>query len=281
MRPGVQEHLPLRGRGRHDPHRHRHLPDVVVEQGHRLPDHEVAQRLPRVVLADPREILAMDAVVGIEIGKEDLAQVVAFLGQDAHHPAPAPVHGRRLADDDPRLERILDVIEAPELVAELLLEPSHVDPTRLVRLAGDDPDHLLVGRVVGVDDRLHRLLEHVVRLGVGRDDAQVDVLERVAKALHLVPVAQRQPVLSHVATHPRQRAVDPCHDGHRAQQPIDVEQQDDARHHESAGPRKDDRNPGRRQEQDPGNEPRRRLEEAGSELVQRLVQGGRGPGGWG
>src|SRR2546425_2862478 len=42
----------------------------------------------------------------------------------------------------------------------------------------DDPDHLLVGWIIGVDDRLDGLFQHVVGLGVGRDHAEVDVLER-------------------------------------------------------------------------------------------------------
>src|SRR6266436_5031191 len=112
----------------------------------------------RVVLADPGEVLRVDTVVGIQVGDQDLVEVVALLGQNADHPAPAPVHRRGLPDDDPRLEWILDVIEAAQPVPELLLQPGHVLPARLVHLPGDDPDHLLVGRIVGVDDRPDCLL---------------------------------------------------------------------------------------------------------------------------
>ncbi len=122
-------------------------------------------------MADPREVLGMDAIVGIQVGDQHLVEVVALLGEHADHPAPAPVHRCRLADDDAWLERVFDVVKAAQLVAELGLEPGHVLPTRLVGLTGDDPDHLLVGRIVGVDDRLHSLLEHVIGLGIGRDHA--------------------------------------------------------------------------------------------------------------
>ncbi len=179
MRPGVKEHLPLRGARRHDPHRHRDLPDVVVKQGHRLPDRVVAQRRPGMVPADPGEVLRMDAVVGVQVGDQHLVEPVPLLRQHPDHPASAPVHGGGFADDDPRLQRILDVVEAFQPAAELFFQPGHVLPARLVGLARNDADHRQLSGVVRIDDRLHGALEHVVRLRVGRDDAEVVVLERV------------------------------------------------------------------------------------------------------
>ena len=275
MRPRVEEHLPLRRAGGHDPHRHRHLPDVVVEERHRLPDRVVPERLPDVVPADPREVLRMDAVVGVEVGDQDLGEVEALLVEHAHHPAPAPVHRRRLPDHDARLERVFDVIEAAEPRPELLLQTSDVLPSGLVGLAGDDPDHLQLVRIVGVDDRLDRALEHVVRLGVGRDDRQVDVLQRVGAAFGAVLPAQLEPVRGHVAPHPHERAVHAGHDGDRAQDPVGVEDQHGGGDQQRPARLEDDRDPRRREQHDPGDGARKRLERAGAELAKCLLPGGR------
>src|SRR5207249_6548112 len=83
-------------------------------------DQVVAQRLARVMPADPSEVLGMDAIVRVEIGDQDLAQVKAFIGEDPDHPAAAPVHRGGFADDDARLQRVLDVIEAAQPVSKLL-----------------------------------------------------------------------------------------------------------------------------------------------------------------
>src|SRR5260370_23366899 len=53
------------------------------------------------------------------------------------------------------------------------------------------------------------------------------------------------------------------------------------RHYKGSGPGKDDRDPGRRQQQDPGDQARCRLEQPGSKLVHRLVEGRRAPDAWG
>src|SRR5207245_8874145 len=124
------------------------------EKGHRLPDHKVAQGLARMMPADPPEVLGMDSVVGIEVGDQDLAEVEAFFCEHPHHPPAAPVHSGALADDDPRVERVFDVIEAANSAPELLLEPGDILPTALFRLPSDDPDQLQLVRVIGVDDRL-------------------------------------------------------------------------------------------------------------------------------
>src|SRR5260370_1679402 len=117
-----------------------------------------------MVVADPRDVLLRDAIVGIQVSDGHLVEVVALLGQHADHPAPAPVHGRRLADDDPGLERILDAIETAQLVPELCLQAGHVLPTRLVGLARDYSGRLLFARWVGGTDRPDALLEHSIGL---------------------------------------------------------------------------------------------------------------------
>ena len=181
-----------------------------------------------------------------------LVEVVALVGETLHHPAAAPVHGRRLADHDARLERVLDVVEAREPVAELLLQPGHVLPARLVRLAGDDADHLQLGRVVGLDDRLHRPLQHVVRLGVGRDDAEVGVLSGSAAPLGDGFPALLQPVHLHVTA---QVAVGPPatpDDDRRAGEPVEVEDEDRDRHRQRPVVAEGERDPGGRQHQGPG-----------------------------
>ena len=139
--------------------------------------------------ADPAKVLGVNAVVGVEVGDQDLAQVEALLGEDPHHPATAPVHSRRLADDDARLEGIFDVIEAAQAVSELLLQPGYVLPAGLVGLACDDADQLQLVGVVGIHDRLHRPLEDVVRLGVGRNHAEVQQLKRIESPGRLVRTA--------------------------------------------------------------------------------------------
>ena len=245
---------------------------LLWNERHRLPDRVIAQRRPGVVPADPGEVLGVDAVVRIKVRDQDLVEPVAFLGQHPHHPAPAPVHGGGLADHDPRLQRILDVVEALQPAAELLLEPGHVLPSGLVGLPSDDPDHGQLGRVVRIDDRLDRALEHVVWLGVRRDDAQVVVLQRVVGARLLVGAACRQPVFGHVAAHPPERAVDPGHHCHRADQPVHVEDQDGGRDQQRSRRLEKDRNPGRRQQHDPGDKARRSLEKAGAELPQGVLE---------
>ena len=177
----------------------------------------------------------MDAIVRIQVGDQDLAQVETLLGQHTHHPPTAPVHRRRLADHDSGLQRILDVVEAAQPARELLLEPRDVLPPWEVGLPGDDPDHLQVGWIVGIHDCLHCPLEHVIRLRVRRDHAEVRVLQRIVQAVLTLLDAEPQPVLLHVQPHPAQRDVDPTHDSDRSEHPVDVVDEDDAGNDQRTG----------------------------------------------
>ena len=226
--------------------------------------------------ADPCEVLLVDAIVGIEVGEQDSAQVVAGFSEDPDHPSTTPVHGRRLADHNAGLERVLDVIKAAQPVPEFLLESGDVLPAGLVGFAGDDADELQLVRVICVDDRLHRPFEHVVGLGVGRDHAQVEVLERVDITCRRLLAAHGEPVLFHVAPHPQHGAVDAGHDPNGPQHPVGVEDQHHDRDEEGPGRVKDDRDPGGRQQQDPRHEAWCRLEKAGAELAQRMLPNRRG-----
>jgi len=201
--------------------------------------------------------------------------VKAFLGEHPDHPATAPVHGRGFANHDARLERVLDVIEAPHPAAELLFEARHVLPSGLVRLPRDDPDQLQLVGVVGVDDRLHRPLEHVVGLGVGGHDAEMEELERVGAGPERWLAAESEPVLPHVPPHPQHGAVDARHDADRAEHPVGVEDQHHDRHENRPGELENDRDPGRREQHDPGERAGRRLEGAGAKLPQGPLPGRR------
>ena len=233
-----------------------------------------------MVKADPREVLRMDAIVGIQVGDQHLAEVVTLLGQHADHPASSPVHSGGLADHDSWLEWILDVIEASEAVAELLLQQGDVLPAGLVSLARDDPDHLQLGRIVGIHDRLHGLLEHVIGLGVSRNHAEMDVLEGIVAALISILDAGGQPVLLHVAAHTVHRAVDAAHDRDGPDEPVDVVDEDHAGDEQRPARMEDDRNPSRRKQEDPGGQTRRRLEQPIAELAHGLLEGRRRPSGW-
>ena len=60
-----------------------------------------------------------------------------------------------------------------ELVAEDLAQPGDVLAAGRVRLAGDDRDHLPLTRPVRLGERADRLVQLLVRLGVGRDERHV------------------------------------------------------------------------------------------------------------
>ena len=221
---------------------------------------------------DPGEVLRMHAVVGVQVGDQDLVELVALIGQDPDHPAAAPVHRRGLADHDAGLERVFHVIEAAQPATELRLQARDVLPAWLIGVARDDRHHLQLVRIVGVDDRLHRALEHVVGLGVGGDDREMDVTKGVSVLGCPLFDAQRIPVANHVAAHPEQRAVHAPHDRDRPDEPVDVEEQHRSRHGEGAWPWKNDRYPRRGQEEDPRHQPGGGLEQARAKLAQRLLR---------
>ena len=65
----------------------------------------------------------MHAKVGVEVGDHDPVRVHAALAHEQPmQVAAAPRHRAALADDDPRLERVEDVDELGEFVAELLAQ---------------------------------------------------------------------------------------------------------------------------------------------------------------
>ena len=221
-----------------------------------------------MVQADPSEVLGVHPVVGVEVRQQHPLGVVAFRAQPPVHVTAAPVHGRRLAGNQGRLHGVFDVVEPGQLVAELLLQPGHVPPAGLVRYPRDDPDQLQLLRVAGVDDGLNSGLQHVVGLGVGRDHAQVVVVQRVRPALDSrLSLAKAQPVGPHGAPHPEVDAPDPGDHDRRAQEPVEVEDQDRHRHEDRPVAAEGDRDPGRGKQQDPGDQPGGGLQEAVSELL--------------
>ena len=161
----------------------RRLPQVVVEHRDRLVEPPepvgIGQERPRQVA----EVLRMDPVVRVEVGHDDLRRLEPQPHQLPVEPAAAVGHRRGLADDDPGLERIEDVEEVEEPVAEQLPQPGDVLAALRVRLAGDDRDHLPLARPVGLGQGADRLVQLLVRLGVGRDQRDVPQPVRVRERL--------------------------------------------------------------------------------------------------
>ena len=111
----------------------------------------------------------MDAEVGIEVGDDDAARVHPPLAHEQPiQVLAAPCHGAALADDDARLERIEDVDEVREGVAELLAQDADVLDAALVGLPRDDRDDLALRRPARLGQRPHRVPQLLERLGVGR-----------------------------------------------------------------------------------------------------------------
>jgi hypothetical protein len=121
-----------------EPNRQRHLPQVVVEHGRRLVQPVVAVGICREAVRQVREVLSVDAVIGVEVRDNDPGGVVAKTNQLRVQPAAEVGHRARLTHDHPGLERIEDVEEVREVVAKDLASPRHVLPPGQVSLARDD-----------------------------------------------------------------------------------------------------------------------------------------------
>ncbi len=107
-----------------------------------------------------REVLRMHPEVGVEVGDHDPARIHAALAHEQPmQVAAAPRHRAALADDDPRLQRVEDVDELGEFVAELLAQGADVlDPAR-IGLASDDRADLALGRPFGRGQRPDRVAQ--------------------------------------------------------------------------------------------------------------------------
>ena len=103
-------------------------------------------------------------------------------------------------------------------------------PAGPVALAGDDGDHLVLCRVVGVGDRADRLSQDRVGLGVGGDEDGMDDASRIEAA---GPDGKRQaalpPVLLHLAFHLTIGPPDAEHHRTGSDEPIDVDHEDRGR----------------------------------------------------
>jgi hypothetical protein len=115
-------HLDVRAADGDEPRRQWHVPQVVVEHRHRLEQPMPAPRFGGVAVREIAEVRRMHAEVRVEIGDDDRLGVVPELAERPVQPAAAVRHGARLADDDARLERVEDVEEVPEPVAEDLAQ---------------------------------------------------------------------------------------------------------------------------------------------------------------
>ncbi len=129
------------------------------------------------------EVLAVDPVVRVEVRDDDLPRIEAKTRQLLVEPAAAVRHRARLADHHSGLERIEDVEEVAELRPEELTQLGHVLAALEIRLAGDDRDHPHVFGIVRLGERFDRLVELLVRLGVGGNERHMPELVRIRQLL--------------------------------------------------------------------------------------------------
>ena len=181
-----------------------------MEHGDRLVQAPVTIGVGEEGVGQVAEVLGMDPVVAVEVGHEDIGRVELEADQLAVQPAPAVGHRRALADHDPRLQRVEDVEEVEEPVAEQLTEPSHVLPSGVVGLAGDDRDHDPVAGVVGLGQGADRLVQLLERLGVGRHERDVEQSSGIRQ--RLAPPGKDPGELAPLAIEPSELAP-PTDDG--------------------------------------------------------------------
>ena len=161
-----------------------------MEHRNRLVEPPEAVGIGDELVGQVAEVLLVDAVVRVQVRHDHLRGIEAQARQLPVQPPAAVRHRARLADDDARLERIEDVEEVPEPRPEDLAQLGDVLATLDVRLAGDDRDHPPVARVVGVGERLDRLVELLVRLRVGRDEGDVPELARIRQRVSLAAISR-------------------------------------------------------------------------------------------
>ena len=121
------------------------------------------------------EVLRVDAEVRVEVGDDDPMRVHPAVPNEEPIQVPAtPRHRAALADDDAGLERIEDVDELPELVAELFAQRADVGDPILVRLPGNDRADLPFPWPARLGERADRGPQLLERLGVGRDEGKME-----------------------------------------------------------------------------------------------------------
>ena len=179
----MSPHLDV-GRAHGDqPDGQRALPQVVVEHRDRLVQPVVAVGIGHERIRQVAEVLPVDTVVRVQIRDDHLVGIEAQPGKLPVQPPSAIGHRARLANHDPRLERIEDVEEVAETRPEDLPQPDHVLAALEVGLAGDDRDHLEVARKVGLGQCLDGLVQLFIGLGVCRNQGDVPDLAWVRQRL--------------------------------------------------------------------------------------------------
>ena len=150
--------------------------------------------------------------------------------------------------------------ELGERATEFLAERLHVrDPLR-IGLAGDDRADLAVGRPFGLRQGLHRVPQLVERLGVGRDEGELDQVASLGSAgsRSLNRLEPRLPIGREHATHASVADDHGDAQPERAAQHVEVEGQDEVRDQ----PRVAEAEPDRAQDDGPADEPRHHLQHA-------------------
>ncbi len=223
----VQEHLPLRGGGRHHPDRRRHAPEVVQEHRDGLPYRREPIRSGAELQRDVSEVLRVQTEIRVEVGHQRARRIESELVARGLEHRSAICHCRRLAHHDAGEQGVADVQEGAEPVAELVAQAGDVLDPAGVGFAGDDRADAQVLRVVLRNQGEDGCAENLVRLGVRRDERALHHLgrsgcSRGTRCLELLTALP--PVDASVCLECAHRPAHAQHHDRRADQPVGVEQ---------------------------------------------------------